>query len=778
MRYHDAKRADGLILLGYGDYSLYSARIEQLVAQGAHFARWGSIRSDRSGATVGSDNLGAGRLAGEHLLECGRRNIAFLGHADEHYPEFEHRYDGLCEALRAAGIAPDPSLQFDALTNEEAGYRAASALIAGGARFDAIFAASDLIAIGAMRALAGAGLTIPRDVAVVGFDNIPAASLTTPPLTTIQQDIAGAGRAAGRDRAGPDRGPRPARAAPAQPADRARQHAGGLTGSHSYAPCRRARGMRANRRRTRPRRAAQNTPEERGVPMDQTAAPKAMNGAARDKPRQGFAGLWNISFGFFGLQIGFALQNANMSRVLQTLGSSIDDLPVLWVAAPLTGLVVQPIIGHLSDRTWNRLGRRRPYFAAGASLAALSLLLMPLAPLFAAPLVVAALTLWVLDASLNIAMEPFRAFVGDMLRTDQHAAGYAVQTALIGAGAVVGSIFPFLLERLGVANVAADGGIPDTVKWSFWAGGAALIAAVLWTVVTTREYSPEEMARFGGETAPDETQPLRALAAKSHASSVLWIGAGVLIALSVDPLALQKEIYLLAGLLAVYGVLSAIAIAMAKRGRAANMLSSIVGDFSGMSPVMKRLALVQFFSWSALFIMWINTTPVVTQYVFGSTDPGSAVYNEGPNWVNVLFTVYNGVAAVAALALLPWLSRRAGPATTHSLCLALGALGFLMIFFVRDAITLLIAEVGIGIAWASILAMPYAILASNLPQAKLGIYMGLFNIFIVVPQLLAATVMGSVMQAFFPGEPIWTMLFAAASWLIAALAMQRVKAAL
>lgn len=193
MRYQDAKRADGLILLGYGDYALYSSRIAQLVAQGTHFARWGSIRSDRSGATVGSDNLGAGRLAGEHLIETGRRRIAFLGHADEHYPEFEHRYDGLCDALRAAGIEPDPALQFDALTNEDAGYRAASKLLASGQPFDAIFAASDLIAIGAMRALAGARRRIPEDVAIVGFDNIPSAGLTTPPLTTIQQDIAGAG---------------------------------------------------------------------------------------------------------------------------------------------------------------------------------------------------------------------------------------------------------------------------------------------------------------------------------------------------------------------------------------------------------------------------------------------------------------------------------------------------------------------------------------------------------------------------------------------------------
>jgi len=504
-----------------------------------------------------------------------------------------------------------------------------------------------------------------------------------------------------------------------------------------------------------------------------------MNHALREKPRQSFAGLWNISFGFFGIQIGFALQNANMSRVFQTLGSSIDDLPALWVAAPLTGLIVQPIIGHLSDKTWNRLGRRHPYFLTGAVLSAIALLLMPLSPTFGAPLLFAAAMLWMLDASLNISMEPFRAFVGDMLHSDQHAAGYAVQTAFIGAGAVVGSIFPWFLEQLGVSNVAQDGGIPDTVKWSFWGGSLALFTAVMWTIATTKEYSPEEQAAFAG-AEPEQAlqQPVRALASKSYLGSALWIAAGLVVVLAVDRLGLEKEVLLLGGLLAVYGLLSAIGIYFAKQGRTTNMLSSIVGDFSGMPDVMKRLALVQFFSWSALFIMWINTTPVVTQYVFGSTETVSAAYNEGANWVNLLFTVYNGVAAIAALALLPWLSRRFGQVMTHSICLTLGAIGFLMFFLVRDASTLLLAEVGIGIAWASILAMPYAILASNLPQAKLGIYMGLFNIFIVVPQLLVATVMGSIMQAFFPGEPVWTMLFAAGSWLIAALAMQRVKAAI
>ena len=496
------------------------------------------------------------------------------------------------------------------------------------------------------------------------------------------------------------------------------------------------------------------------------------------KPRQNFAGLWNISFGFFGIQIGFALQNANMSRVFQTLGSSIDDLPALWVAAPLTGLLVQPIIGHLSDRTWNRLGRRRPYFLTGAILSALALFLMPLSPAFGAPLLFAAAMLWLLDASLNISMEPFRAFVGDMLHTDQHAAGYAVQTAFIGAGAVVGSIFPWFLEQLGVSNLAVDGGIPDTVKWSFWGGGLALFCAVLWTILTTREYSPEQQAAFAHAQEAAPQHPVRALASKSYVGGAVWIGAGLAVMLAVDRLALEKEVLLLGALLAAYGVISGIGIALAKQGRSANMLSSIVGDFAGMPDVMKRLALVQFFSWSALFIMWINTTPVVTQYVFGSTDTTSAAYNEGANWVNVLFTVYNAVAAVAALVLLPWLSRRVGQVMTHSICLTLGAGGFLMFVFVRDATLLLLAEVGIGITWASILAMPYAILASNLPQAKLGIYMGLFNVFVVVPQLLVATVMGSIMQAFFPGEPVWTMLFAAASWLVAAFAMQRVKAAI
>lgn len=484
-----------------------------------------------------------------------------------------------------------------------------------------------------------------------------------------------------------------------------------------------------------------------------------------EKPRQGWAGLWNISFGFFGIQIGFALQNANMSRVFQSLGSSLDDLPALWVAAPLTGLLVQPIVGHLSDRTWiGRLGRRRPYFLGGAILAAIALLAMPQS----GGLLMAAMLLWMLDASLNISMEPFRAFVGDMLRRDQHTSGYAVQTAFIGAGAVVGSLFPYVLDHMGVANTAPAGAIPDTVRYSFWVGGLALFASVLWTVLTTREYSPAEQAAFAEREETQADGAATALAERKVSGGITWIAAGLIVALGVRAWGLEKEVYLLAALLAAYGLAVIAAILLARAGRATSMLAGIVGDFAGMPPLMKRLAFVQFFSWSALFIMWINTTPVVARYHFGSADPASPAYQEAGNWVGVLFSVYNGVAAIAALTILPALSARMGKARTHALCLVAGAAGFAGFVVLRDPQSLLFCEIGIGIAWASILAMPYAILASSLPQRKLGIYMGLFNVFVVLPQLLVATVMGSIMTTFFPGEPVWTMAFGAATLLVAA----------
>ena len=492
-----------------------------------------------------------------------------------------------------------------------------------------------------------------------------------------------------------------------------------------------------------------------------------------EKPRQGFWGLWNISFGFFGIQIGFALQNANMSRIFQSLGADVDKLPGLWAAAPLTGLLVQPIIGHMSDKTWlGRFGRRRPYFLAGALLAAVALVVMPESP----AIWFAAMMLWMLDASLNISMEPFRAFVGDMLRKDQHAAGYAVQTAFIGAGAVVGSLFPPVLEYLGVANTAPAGQIPDTVRYAFWFGGVALFCAVLWTVFFTQEYSPEQMALYAGKGAAqgEGDDVVRALAARNFVSSGLWIIAGAAVLAITQHFQLLRDVYLLGGLLIAYGAASIVAIILARGGSSNNFLSSIIGDFAGMPDLMKRLALVQFFSWSALFIMWVNTTPIVAQYFFGSTDASSAAFQAGGNWVDKLYAIYNGVAAIAALTMLPWMAAKIGRVKTHMFGLLCGALGYASFLVFKDKNMLILSEVGIGIFWASVLSMPYAILAGSLPQKKLGIYMGLFNVFVVVPQLLVATVMGSIMTKFFPGEPIYTMVFAASTLLLAALAMLRV----
>ena len=486
---------------------------------------------------------------------------------------------------------------------------------------------------------------------------------------------------------------------------------------------------------------------------------------ANRKPQQSFWGLARLSFGFFGIQVGFALQNANMSRVFQSLGSDVESLSALWVAAPLTGLLVQPVIGHVSDRTWlGRFGRRRPYFVAGAVLAALALVMMP----HAHALLPAALLLWLLDASINVAMEPFRAFVGDSLDKTQHAAGYAMQTVFIGAGAVVGSIFPYVLQALGVANVAAAGSLPDTVRISFETGAVALVVAVMATVVSTREYAPDEMAGFADRDAI--AQPDYDLAARGWAPSLGWIVAGLAVAAAVRPLGLQKEVYLLGALIAAYGIVSLAARALARRGHAHTMLASIVGDFAGMPPLMRRLALVQFFSWSAMFVMWIYTTPVVAQRFFGSSDAASSAYQAAGNWVGVLFTAYNAAAALFALLALPWLARTLGNARAHAACLGAGALGFAGFIVLGDARALLVCELGIGVAWASILAMPYTILASSLPQAKLGVYMGLFNVFIVVPQLLVATVMGSVLHSVFPGQPVWTMAFATGGMAIAAVA--------
>lgn len=488
--------------------------------------------------------------------------------------------------------------------------------------------------------------------------------------------------------------------------------------------------------------------------------------AAVERPHLPFWSLWNISFGFFGIQIGFALQNANVSRIFQSLGTSIDDLAFLWIAGPITGLLVQPLVGFFSDRTWGRFGRRRPYFLAGALLATFALVFMPNSP----ALWFAAGMLWILDASLNVAMEPFRAFVGDMVAERQRTKGYAFQTAFIGAGAVAASLAPIVLTQVfGVSNTAPAGEVPDSVRLAFYIGAAALLFAVLWTVFSTKEYSPEEMHRFEG-TSPEDAvdEPLAA-----PLNGFWWATAGAITTILVAQFHLDKPVYILGFALLAYGGAQEYTRRKALAGARPSVFTQVISDLVSMPPTMARLALAQFFTWVALFIMWIYTTPIVTQHVFGTTDTASKAYNDGADWVGVLFAVYNGVAALYAFA-LPAVAARFGRRNTHIIGLLAGALGFASFLFIRDANLLIGSMVLIGIAWASILTMPYAILSGALPQAKLGVYMGLFNIFIVLPQLMVSAIMGSIMKLAFPGQPIWAMAIAAAVLAVAAAAMLRV----
>ena len=490
----------------------------------------------------------------------------------------------------------------------------------------------------------------------------------------------------------------------------------------------------------------------------------------RNKPELSFRQIWNMCFGFLGIQFGFALQTADVSRIFQTLGASLEQIPALWIAAPLTGLIVQPIIGHCSDRTWTRLGRRRPYFLAGALLATLALLWMP----NAGALWMAAVLLWLMDATFNVTMEPFRAFVADQLPVRQRPTGYLMQSFFIGVGAVVASALPWLLARLGVSNVASDGGIPDTVKYAFYVGGAAMLGAVLWTVVSTREYPPDQLRGF--ESAPAQTSlpDLRGL----WRHGALWLLAGLVLAALIHGLHLRDEVYLLAAGLAAYGLLligydlalRLRPVLQARRG----MLGHVLGDLHAMPAAMRQLAWVQLFSWFALFSLWIYATPAVAQRQYGVSDPHSALYNQAANWVGVLFAAYNGFAALAAL-LIPWMVRRWGLRLSHLINLWLGGAGLAAFVLVRDPHWLLLPMLGVGFAWASILSLPYAMLSDNLPAAKMGVYMGIFNFFIVIPQLIAASVLGELLRRCFQDQSVWALVVGGASLVVAGLCALRVR---
>ncbi len=414
--------------------------------------------------------------------------------------------------------------------------------------------------------------------------------------------------------------------------------------------------------------------------------------------------IFNMSFGFLGIQFGFALQNANVSRIFQTLGAKVDDIPILWIAAPLTGLLVQPIIGYLSDRTWHPYwGRRRPFFFIGSILASTALFLMP----NSTALWMAAILLWALDASINISMEPFRAFVGDKLNTRQRTTGFAMQTFFIGVGAVVASLLPYFFTNvLKISNTAAEGIIPDSVKYSFYIGAGVFFAAVSWTVFSTRELPPDDMQGWKEEMM--------------HSKGTL---KGV---------------------------------------------TEILSGFRTMPPTMLQLAIVQFFTWLAFFSMWIYCTSAVAQNAFNSTDTTSKAYQDAGDWVGVMFMVYNGVSAITAF-LLPLLALKIGRKYTHMACLIVGGIGLVSMLFLKDKQLLLLPMVGIGLAWSSTLTMPYSILAGALPAKKMGFYMGVFNFFIVIPQILAAAILGFFVRILFNNQSIYALVVGGVSMIIAGL---------
>lgn len=500
----------------------------------------------------------------------------------------------------------------------------------------------------------------------------------------------------------------------------------------------------------------------------------APTSSTREKPRLSFWQIWNMSFGFLGIQFGFELQNSNVSRIFETLGANKDDIPILWIAAPLTGLLVQPIIGYFSDRTWHPIwGRRRPYFFIGAVLATLALIVMP----NSSALWMAGGMLWILDASINISMEPFRAFVGDKLSAEQRTTGFAMQSFFIGVGSVIAALLPWVFTNwFHLSNTAANGEIPPSVKWSFYVGALAFLLAVLYTVFTTKETPPEDLEAFRRE----------------NAQIGIWDGL--------------KE--------------------------------SFLGIFH-MPTAMRQLALVQFFTWFALFSMWIYSTNAITSNIynmkvdsglygrmtafiggaasretdtkaqkelgslqkdvdeinqFQASQPNRIItinmanyylthaqpstadkaelervqkqYNDGADWLSLASSVRNGVAAVFAF-LLPVIAARTSRRKTHMLCLIIGGLGLLSLQIVSNPDLIIVSMGMVGIAWASILSMPYAMLAGSLPANKMGYYMGVFNFFIVIPQIVAATILGFCTMQFFEGNTLHTIALGGAAMVLA-----------
>ena len=444
--------------------------------------------------------------------------------------------------------------------------------------------------------------------------------------------------------------------------------------------------------------------------MADTNSSTLSSALSTEKPSMNLAQIFLMSFGFLGIQFGFALQNGNTSRILRSFGADVDQLPMFWIVAPLVGMIVQPIIGHYSDRTWNRIGRRKPYFLTGAILSSIALIILPNSGNFASvipALWIGAGMVMIMDASFNVAMEPFRALVADNLPNQQSASGYSIQTFLIGLGAVAGSALPEFLANRGVDMNAWEDGVASNIKYAFYIGAAVFIVAILITVFFTKEFSPQEYEKFHGK----QEQP-------------------------------------------------------------SNGLSAIFTDFKNMPRTMKQLGLVQFFSWFALFSMWVFTTDAVATHVYKLTGDysKSIAYNEAGNKVSSAFGIYNFVAMIYAL-ILPILAKKINRRLTHAVSLLAGGIGLISIYFIKDASLLNYSMIGVGLAWASILAMPYVILSSSIPPGKLGIYMGIFNFFITLPQIINGFIGGWIVKHLYNGQPIYAIVLAGIFMICAAISV-------
>jgi len=473
--------------------------------------------------------------------------------------------------------------------------------------------------------------------------------------------------------------------------------------------------------------------------------------------------LASMCCGLFGVQIVWGLQNVDTSRIFQTLGADLDELPILWIAAPITGLLVQPLIGHLSDRTWGPLGRRRPYLLAGALISAVALVLMPnVRSLFAASVM-----LWLLTAAINVAMEPFRALVADGVPESQRTAAFALQVAFIGTGAVLASALPWMLSHwFGLSATAPPGILPPSLRVAFYIGAIGLLLSVGVTVATTPEPPPGNLA--GAANAPQRADWAPTSRATLIRQGTLCTLAGLAIAVLTFWGEYRRELYLIAAIFGLLGLGQLATAWSARHGVRPTGLLEIVDDVLHMPAVLRRLALVQFFTWFGLFGLWIYVVPAVAAHQGTGADPTSASYNASADWVGVLFAFYNGVAALGAF-VLPRIVARIGRREAHAVCLAIGAAGLLGFALVHDLHWLLLPAFAIGCAWASILSIPYAMVSSAVPATRMGVYMGIHNVFLVVPQLVAAALLGWVVHRLFADRAALVLMLAAGTFAIAAI---------